>query len=160
MATVAPVALTVAISAAISLDVATADLLLDHLPSSVRVPSESRGADVLSPVLELLGRETEKDSEGSGFIRMQLSRILFAQVTGWLAALNDDRISAALVLMHREADRSWTVWSLAHSVGMSRSAFAQRFRGNWSGSPRSTICPADRPHDKGPPPNRETGPPS
>ncbi len=135
---------TVAISAAISLDVATADLLLDHLPGSVRVPSESPGADVLSPVLELLGRETEKDSEGSGFIRMQLSRILFAQVlrtllsagatpggpptTGWLAALNDERISAALVLMHREADRSWTVGSLAHSVGMSRSAFAQRFR--------------------------------
>jgi len=47
--------------------------------------------------------------------------------TGWLAALNDLQIGAALALVHADPQASWTVASLAAKVAMSRSAFAARF---------------------------------
>ena len=47
---------------------------------------------------------------------------------GWLAALADGRLRAALSCMHQELARSWTLADLAHAAGMSRTAFAQLFR--------------------------------
>ncbi len=47
--------------------------------------------------------------------------------TGWVGALADPRISRALKTIHDEPFRRWSVADLASSVGMSRSAFAERF---------------------------------
>jgi transcriptional regulator GlxA family with amidase domain len=47
---------------------------------------------------------------------------------GLLAALGDPRLSRALAAMHGEPARRWTLESLAGAAGMSRTAFAQRFR--------------------------------
>ena len=47
---------------------------------------------------------------------------------GWIGALTDERIGGALRLMHGDAGRHWTVDGLARAVGMSRSAFAARFK--------------------------------
>jgi transcriptional regulator GlxA family with amidase domain len=47
--------------------------------------------------------------------------------TGWIGALGDPHVGAALRLMHGEVARPWTVAVLAAQVGMSRSAFAARF---------------------------------
>ncbi len=47
--------------------------------------------------------------------------------TGWVGALADPRISRALKAIHDEPFRRWSVADLATSVGMSRSAFAERF---------------------------------
>ena len=47
---------------------------------------------------------------------------------GWLGALVDAKIGAALALMHRHGARQWTVADLATAVGMSRSSFALRFK--------------------------------
>lgn len=44
-----------------------------------------------------------------------------------LCALADPHIGAALRLMHARPADTWTVASLAHEVGQSRSAFAARF---------------------------------
>src|SRR5262249_43683539 len=46
---------------------------------------------------------------------------------GWLGALRDPQIGAAIRLMHDAPSRAWTVSSLAAQVGMSRSPFAARF---------------------------------
>ena len=46
---------------------------------------------------------------------------------GWLGALRDPQISRALGLMHKQPDKDWTVASLAHEIGQSRSAFAAHF---------------------------------
>ena len=46
---------------------------------------------------------------------------------GWLVALRDPQIGAALALIHRGLERAWTVDALAKHVAMSRSAFADRF---------------------------------
>ena len=47
---------------------------------------------------------------------------------GWLYALADPHIGAALNSMHKQIDRPWTVATLAAEAGMSRSAFALRFK--------------------------------
>ena len=47
---------------------------------------------------------------------------------GWLGALADAKIGAALALMHRDSARQWTVGELSAAVGRSRSSFAVRFK--------------------------------
>nr|WP_260411855.1 AraC family transcriptional regulator [Pantoea ananatis] len=47
--------------------------------------------------------------------------------TGWLFALRDKKLSAAIACMHDAPGQGWTVETLATQVGMSRSAFAQHF---------------------------------
>ena len=44
-----------------------------------------------------------------------------------MGALADPRISRALKAIHEEPFRRWSVADLASAVGMSRSAFAERF---------------------------------
>ncbi|MGH9594729.1 MAG: helix-turn-helix transcriptional regulator, partial [Bryobacteraceae bacterium] len=48
--------------------------------------------------------------------------------SGTLHALSDAQIGAALRLMHEKIDYPWTVAALASQAGMSRSAFARRFK--------------------------------
>jgi AraC-like DNA-binding protein len=47
--------------------------------------------------------------------------------TGWLAGLRDPTIGRALALLHARVAEDWTAEALAREVGMSRSAFADRF---------------------------------
>jgi AraC-like DNA-binding protein len=45
----------------------------------------------------------------------------------WLAGLRDPHIGRALAEIHRDPARHWTLASLAHTVALSRSAFAEHF---------------------------------
>lgn len=130
---------TVIVGGAVRFDETTAALLLDHLPTSVRISADTRTAKALRPLLELLGEEFEHDSPGSMNVREQLTKVLFVQAlramiesgdspTGWLGALADESIGTALDLIHRKASHRWTVAELAEQVGMSRSSFALRFK--------------------------------
>ena len=47
--------------------------------------------------------------------------------TGWLGALREPQIGAAITAVHREPGRPWTVATMAHEAAMSRSAFSARF---------------------------------
>src|SRR5438477_3077732 len=47
---------------------------------------------------------------------------------GWLRAIFDPQIGAALSAIHDRVNTPWTVESLAEAAGMSRSAFAARFK--------------------------------
>jgi AraC-like DNA-binding protein len=47
---------------------------------------------------------------------------------GWLFALADRQLGAAIAAMHARPGHRWTVQELAEHAGMSRSAFALRFR--------------------------------
>ena len=50
------------------------------------------------------------------------------QPEGWLGAMADARIGAALSRLHGDLAHRWTVESLATAAGMSRTAFAVRFK--------------------------------
>ena len=47
---------------------------------------------------------------------------------GWLAALGDRHLSRAVAAVHEDPARAWTVEALAARAGLSRTAFAVRFR--------------------------------
>ena len=68
----------------------------------------------------------------------KLSELMFVEVirrylaglpgqAGWLAGLQDEFVGRALGLLHERAAHGWTLDELASAVGLSRSAFAERF---------------------------------
>lgn len=77
---------------------------------------------------------------GSEAVLAKLSEVLFVETlrgyianlpagqTGWLAGARDAEVGKALALMHRDLAKSWTLATLAHEVGLSRSVLAARFR--------------------------------
>lgn len=46
---------------------------------------------------------------------------------GYMRALNDQQIGKALNLIHCETNAQWSVESLAEEVGLSRTAFSEKF---------------------------------
>ena len=50
-----------------------------------------------------------------------------ADRTDWLAALREPFVGRALTALHRSPARPWTLELLAHEVGLSWSALAERF---------------------------------
>jgi AraC-like DNA-binding protein len=134
---------TILISGSLSFDDTAAALLLDWLPPVSRIAAGSYRATVVAPALRLLADETAGNAPGSAVMRKELTCILFIEVLralleagespdpashGWLAALGDRQIGAALALIHSDPARRWTVAELAAAVRMSRSSFALRFR--------------------------------
>jgi AraC-like DNA-binding protein len=63
-------------------------------------------------------------------VLVELIRISFGRQEqhSFLMALNDKRISKSLQLVHEYPEKPWTIDLLASQIGMSRAAFAKRFR--------------------------------
>jgi AraC-like DNA-binding protein len=113
--------------------------LFDLLPPVIHVQADSTEATVLRSVLSILTYEAKKPRVGNQLMIDSLARILLVEVLrlcvahedsqkGWLGALVDTKIGAALAVMHRDVTRRETVDHIATAVGMSRSSFALRFK--------------------------------
>lgn len=63
-------------------------------------------------------------------VLIELIRINFCRQdqNSFLLALNDQRISKALTLIHSSPRQPWTLENLSSQIGMSRAAFAKRFK--------------------------------
>ncbi len=59
---------------------------------------------------------------------------------GLFAGLNDPRIAVSLVAMHEQPQGAWTLESLAERAGMSRTAFATRFKNSMGVSPGKYLA--------------------
>jgi len=93
----------------------------------------------LRPMLDAMERESCNKRAGFAGILARLADVVSAIIvrgwvesgcggaTGWLKALRDPRLGKAIVAMHREPGRNWTVADLADEMGSSRSVFAERF---------------------------------
>lgn len=114
--------------------------LIQALPTIIHIESASTPrSDWMRATLDLMADETREVRPGSDAVVSRLCDILVIQAirswierdpaaqTGWLGALRDPQIGAAIGLIHAEPARRWTVASLADEVAMSRSAFAARF---------------------------------
>ena len=128
------------ICGAVRLGHPAAQHLLALLPSAVVIePWRTPEADWMQSALRLMGAETQTIRPGGEAIVTRLADILVIQAirawirehgaaeAGWLGALRDEQIGPAMLLVHREPERDWTVASLAEEVAMSRSAFTARF---------------------------------
>jgi AraC-like DNA-binding protein len=112
---------------------------LPALPPVLLVPAGNRAGSWLRVAQEVIAGEIKANRLGENTILSRVSDLIFIEAVrsyfsdaagsprGWFAALSDRQIGAAISLIHREPNRSWTVASMASAVGMSRSAFALRF---------------------------------
>jgi AraC-like DNA-binding protein len=110
--------------------------LLAALP---RVLHASGTAGTLGTLFGFALAEARDATVGSESVLSLLSELMFVEVvrnyvralpperTGWLAALRDPVVAAALTAIHASPGRAWSVASLGHEVGASRSVLAERF---------------------------------
>ncbi|MFD7312151.1 AraC family transcriptional regulator [Promicromonospora sp. NPDC059942] len=123
----------------IAFDDGNASLLTDLLPPLVIVrAADPRGLE-LGQLIALLATEVEATAAGGPLVQSHLAQILLVHMlraharrtdrpTGWLGALNEDGIGAALRAVHADVAHPWTLQELAEISHMSRSAFAQAFK--------------------------------
>jgi AraC-like DNA-binding protein len=111
--------------------------LLSALPRVILVNGRAGGA--LAAYVQFALAESKEPRLGGQGVLSRLSELMFVDVvrhyletlppdrTGWLAGLRDPFVGRALSAFHRDPARAWTIETLARAVGLSRSAFAERF---------------------------------
>jgi AraC-like DNA-binding protein len=129
-----------------------AQSFLRVLPEWIRVrKDEPRGNEWLDSTARFLLREAEHPEMGAATIVTSLIDVLLVEAlriwlreqpaggAGWLGALRDPSIGAALGLMHHAPEKQWTVPALSAAVGLSRSPFAAKFTALVGQSPMSYL---------------------
>lgn len=116
-----------------------AEILLGVLPPIVHLRKESDKAALRSS-LERMRQELSNPQPGSALLIEHIAHSLLVQAlrlhlaegstraSGWLFALADPQMSAAIHAIHEQPAHRWTVETLAHRARMSRSIFAARFK--------------------------------
>ncbi len=114
-------------------------ILLSVLPPVMHIRKEAERS-AMRWYLERMIRVTREPQPGGVLLGEHLSQMMLIEVlglymgdptaggAGWLSALADKQICAAITAMHQDPGHRWTLLQLAERVGMSRSAFAQRFK--------------------------------
>lgn len=110
------------------------------MPTVMVADTQAQGYPGLLPVLDSMKREICAGRIGFAGILARLAEVAAAMIVrGWiecgcenasglLAALRDPRLALAILALHREPGREWTVAQLAAQSHVSRSVFARRFQ--------------------------------
>jgi AraC-like DNA-binding protein len=132
---------TTIISGFLSFDKPSLKSVTQLLPSFILIGADQARSLALHATLQLLASEMAEQAPGSEVAAARLAEVLFIQTIrahiasgsesckrGWLRAIFDPQIGAALKSVHENVSQPWTVDSLAAAARMSRSAFALRFK--------------------------------
>jgi AraC-like DNA-binding protein len=123
-----------------------ADILLGALPPIVHIYKEDDKA-MLRWCVDQMMHELRESQPGNSLMIEHLAHMMLVQAlrlhmgegptggAGWLFALADKQVSAAIKCMHDDPARRWTVQSLAESAAMSRTAFTLKFKNMVGTSP-------------------------
>src|ERR1700735_5186986 len=127
-----------------------AGMLLGALPPIVHIRKESDKAAMRSSLERM--RQELREGEPGGFLMAQhLAHLMLLQAlrlhlaegseasVGWLFALSDKHIGAAITAVHDAPAHPWTLQTLAERAGMSRSTFALRFKERVGESPMEYL---------------------
>jgi AraC-like DNA-binding protein len=116
-----------------------APLISTILPHFLHLRLEQNRNRAFQSVLDLLAAETAEPDVSPSCLT-NLYELLFvyairayasssaAPPKGWLAAVSDKHLRKAIAAMHASFAENWSVESLAREAGMSRSAFAAKFK--------------------------------
>jgi AraC-like DNA-binding protein len=127
-----------------------ARILLDLLPPIVHLRSNSDKA-TLRWSIERMMEELRNPQPGGVLVAQQLAYMMLVQAlrlhlsegltggVGWLFALADKQMCAAITAMHDNPAQRWTLHGLAEVAGMSRSTFALRFKETVGKSPMDYL---------------------
>lgn len=131
---------TTIVCGSLSFDRASLKPITQLLPSFILIKADEARTFALHTTAQALASEMAEQSPGSEVVSARLAEVLFIQVLrahiasgseqdkGWLRAIFDPQIGTALSAVHNSVDSPWTVESIATAAGMSRSAFAARFK--------------------------------
>jgi AraC-like DNA-binding protein len=122
-------------------DARLARMLLGGLPSLLRVSVRGSNAGIwLEASVQYALTEARSPRPGGAGVLAKLAEVLFIEVlrlymneqsadrSGWLAAVRDRIVGAALTQMHTRPAHEWTLETLARAAGTSRSVLAERFQ--------------------------------
>jgi AraC-like DNA-binding protein len=127
-----------------------AGILLGMLPPIVRIQKESDKA-ALRWCLERMQHELREPQPGGFLVAQQLASMVLVQVlrlhlaegpkggVGWLFALADRQMAAAITAMHDDPAHRWTLRTLAQRAGMSRTNFTLKFKATVGTSPMEYL---------------------
>lgn len=122
------------------------NLLLGTMPTIVRL-RETADKEGLRWMLERMRTELCQRRPGNTLVAEHLAHLVLIQAlrlyiaqgvgrhTGWLFALADSQLATAIGAIHAAPGTRWTLPALASKAGMSRSAFAQRFKATTGTAP-------------------------
>jgi len=127
-----------------------ADLLLRMLPPIVHIGKEADKA-ALRWSMDRMLQELRDPQPGSFLVAQHLAYMMLVQAlrlhmtegtrggVGWLFALANKQMGAAISAMHGDPSYRWTLQELARSAGMSRSTFAAKFKETVGVSPMEYL---------------------
>jgi AraC-like DNA-binding protein len=127
-----------------------ADILLGMLPPIVHIRKEADKA-ALRWSLDRMMQELRDPQPGGFLVIDHLVHMMLVQAlrlhlaegieggVGWLFALADRQMSAAITAMHDDPGRRWTLQALAERAGMSRTTFALKFKETVGASPMDYL---------------------
>lgn len=125
---------------------AHADMLLGAMPPVAHLREDADKMH-LRWALERMRRELVEARPGGVLVAQHLAHMMLVQAlrlylsgsagrhVGWLFALADPQLAAAIGAMHAQPGTRWTLPALADKAGMSRSSFARAFRTTVGTSP-------------------------
>lgn len=127
-----------------------AAMLVGALPPIVHIRAEADKA-ALRWCLERMRQELREPRPGGFLVAQQMATMLLVQAlrlhlaegvrggVGWLFALADKQMAAAITAMHAEPGRRWTLPSLAERAGMSRTSSTLKFKETVGTSPMDYL---------------------
>jgi AraC-like DNA-binding protein len=127
-----------------------ADVLLRMLPPIIHLKQEA-DRTALRWSLEQMMQELREPQPGGFLVAQQLASMVLVKAlrlylsqglrggVGWLFALADKQMSAAITAMHEDPAHRWTLQSLAERAGMSRTIFALKFKKTVGTSPMEYL---------------------
>ncbi|MER9214502.1 AraC family transcriptional regulator [Mesorhizobium sp. M0622] len=127
-----------------------AGILLRMLPAIVHIRKES-DQSALRWSVERMMQELREPQPGGFLVIQHLAHMMLVQAlrlhlseglrggVGWLFALADKQMGAAISAMHDDPAHGWTLQELAERAGMSRSTFALRFKETVGASPMDYL---------------------
>lgn len=128
-----------------------AALLLGMLPPVIHIRAEADRA-ALRWAVERMMEELRQPRPGGALVAQHLAHMMLIQAlrlhlaeagadaVGWLFALADKRLGAAIGAIHEAPAHPWTLHALAARAGMSRSAFAARFKAKVGATPMDYLA--------------------
>jgi AraC-like DNA-binding protein len=112
--------------------------ILQFLPKMIHLRASETAS--LEPLLILAEQEMQNPNAGTNAMLARIAEMLMVECIrtyvqtldpgqgGWLAALQDHKLSAVMQAIHEKPARPWTLAELAAKVGISRTSLAARFR--------------------------------
>jgi AraC-like DNA-binding protein len=126
--------------------------LLSALPAMILYRAPDDGSGWALDLFRMALAEGSRPRAGAETVLAKLSELMFVDTVrryletlpgesrSWLSGLRDPHVGQALLLIHSQPTREWTLEELARHVGLSRSGFADRFASFVDMSPMQYIA--------------------